>query len=147
MSDLHAVNRQGNSLADKIDASGDCWLWTGATSNGYGSVYYKGRTRRAHRVVWEILVGLIAEGKEIDHLCRNPPCCNPDHLDPVTRKEHVSRGQSFSGKNVRKTHCPHGHEYTEDNIIVGSYGGRVCRTCRRTWEREYNRKQREHDAG
>ena len=83
-------------LFSRIDADGPCWLFQGGlTKDGYGVI---GRGRRgegsvyAHRAAWELLVGPIPDGLEIDHLCRVRSCCNPDHLEPVTRKTNVNRG-------------------------------------------------------
>jgi hypothetical protein len=79
-------------MVKKIDASTDCWTWTGAkTSTGYGSFGYQGRTWSTHRLAYELLVGPIPDGLTIDHLCRNKPCCNPSHLEPVTIRENQRR--------------------------------------------------------
>jgi hypothetical protein len=80
----------------KVDASGDCWEWTGYTDqDGYGRVgvgrRVDQRTIPAHRYAWELMVGPIPEGLEIDHLCFNRPCVNPDHLEPVTHTENMRR--------------------------------------------------------
>jgi len=77
----------------KVDASGDCWVWVAYRDpNGYGSFYRDGGPTYAHRVAWELLVGSIPEGLVIDHLCKNPPCVNPDHLEPVPQRVNVLRG-------------------------------------------------------
>lgn len=69
-----------------------CWLWTGKQhKKGYGLIQVRGKRQRAHRYVYEQLVGPIPEGLEIDHLCRNKPCVNPDHLEPVTLRENLRR--------------------------------------------------------
>lgn len=74
-----------------------CWDWTGAvTSRGYGSVGHDGRIQSTHRVAYELLIGPIPPGLQIDHLCRNKLCCNPWHLEPVTaqenrRRQHIAR--------------------------------------------------------
>ena len=125
---LFVENHSGNTIAERIDASGDCWVWTGPTINtGYGVVAFDGRTELAHRLVYEMLVGPILDGFEIDHLCRNILCCNPDHLEPVTRKENVRRGYNAY---TNKTHCPHGHPYSGDNLYISPGTlGRRCRVC------------------
>lgn len=108
------------------DASSGCWLWTGARSSngGYARVAVGGRNRRAHRVVYELLVGPIPAGLTLDHLCRTPRCVNPDHLEPVTNTENIMRGDGWAARNARKTCCPRGHTYT-----VTKRGHRCCYTC------------------
>ena len=121
----------GRPIADYIDASGDCWEWTGYVNpDGYGRVGIRGRYLLAHRVIWEALVGPIPDGLEIDHLCRNLPCVNPDHLEVVTHAENLRRG--ISGLlNRNKTHCSVGHPYFGENLYKSPDGARRCRTCRR----------------
>ena len=120
-------------LWSKVDKSGDCWIWTGSvTSGGYGSLLWNGRARQAHQVVYELLVGPIPDGLELDHLCRVRHCVNPSHLEPVTRRENVRRGVSPVAVNARKTHCKRGHEFTLENTYARPDGARVCITCRRT---------------
>ena len=132
MIDLFEIRQQRlspyPSFADFIDASGDCWQWTGAKADGYGRLRHNGRTVRAHRFIWENLVGVIPEGFDLDHLCRNRACVNPDHLEPVTRQENLRRG--FNARS-NKTHCPQGHEYVGDNIMWRKDGGRGCWACSR----------------
>jgi len=74
----------------KVDlaAEGGCWAWTARTSNGYGKYAMRVRGKvtdyRAHRLAYQALVGPIPEGFQIDHLCRNRACVNPNHLEIVT---------------------------------------------------------------
>jgi len=76
----------------KVDAEGDCWEWTGARSDkGYGHMRRADTIVAAHRFAWELLVGPIPDGLEIDHLCRKRKCVNPDHLEPVTHSENMRR--------------------------------------------------------
>ncbi len=116
------------SIADLINASGDCWEWLGSlNAKGYGVVGVNSRHLLAHRAVWECLVGPITDGLQIDHLCRNNRCVNPDHLEPVTGIVNRSRGIHA---NRQKTHCPQGHPYSGTNLVRIPTGGRLCRTCR-----------------
>lgn len=120
---------------------GGCWIWTGPMDrNGYG---LDGGARKtlAHRVAYRELVGEIAPGLELDHLCRVRHCVRPDHLQPVTHRENMLRGNGWAGKNARKTHCPHGHEYTPDNTKLRN-GSRTCRACRSAKNAEKLRRRR-----
>jgi hypothetical protein len=102
----------------------------------------KRKLKRAHRLVYERLVGPIPDGLELDHLCRNPTCCNPAHLEPVTHRENMLRGETIGARASAVTHCPAGHEYTEMNTRVYK-GYRKCRTCHRNWERAAQRWRKE----
>ena len=96
----------------------------------------------AHRVAYELLIGPIPAGLELDHLCRNRLCVNPAHLEPVTRQTNQHRGASVSGISVRATHCPEGHPYDADNTYVRPNGHRVCRECARRRQRpQYTTRQ------
>jgi hypothetical protein len=111
------------------DPDTGCWIWTGNISDkGYGR--YAGRT--VHRIVYEALVGGLDPRKELHHRCENPPCCNPEHLQQLTRVEHHKASQASNGN---KTSCPKGHEYTVENTRIEkrSDGGnaRRCLTCER----------------
>jgi hypothetical protein len=121
-------------LAERIwrhtDRSGSCWVWTGARSpSGYGRITVGGRNAYAHRVAYEMIVGPIPAGLQIDHLCRNRCCCKPAHLQPVTALVNNRRGAT----NAAVTHCPAGHEYSGDDLRMwldsDGYKHRVCRTC------------------
>jgi hypothetical protein len=128
-------------LASKIEIdSNGCWIWTGSKSRlGYGCIHMggrKGRVIEAHIVAYRFFAGEIPEGLELDHLCRNRACVNPDHLQPVTHQENMSRGA-----HAMKTHCIHGHEFTPENTYV-NHGSRNCRTCVRRQGAAYRERQR-----
>lgn len=109
---------------------GDCWNWIGYIApNGYGSMGIKHKTINAHKISYELFVKKVPKGLTLDHLCRNIKCVNPKHLEIVTLKENILRGNSPSAINNRKTHCVHGHPLTSDNIHVKKNGKRICRTC------------------
>jgi HNH endonuclease len=126
-----------------IDPVTGCVEWTGPRGpSGHGTVWLDGRTRRVHRVVYEMFAGPIPAGLVLDHLCRNPPCCNVAHLEPVTHKENILRGTGPPAANATKTHCPAGHPYDEANTFWRSNGARLCRICHREGihrRRAYNR--------
>lgn len=133
-------------LLDKFEADDcGCWVWTSRKDRGgYGKVKLDGRTRTAHAVFYECLVGPVPSGLELDHLCRNRGCVNPAHLEPVSRKENVLRGASPAAANARKTHCPRGHAFTPENTEVRTVGqsSRNCRTCKRAKDMERYWKKR-----
>ncbi len=114
-----------------IDTVGWCWEWRNAARSGYGSANIKNgdgsnRPALAHRVSYEAFVAPIPRGKHLDHLCRNPRCVNPDHLEVVTSRENTIRGRSSDKLKV----CKNGHPLTEDNVYeVPLDNGRVRRAC------------------
>lgn len=118
----------------KVDASGICWEWTAALAFGYGRFRVADKIVQAHRWTWEHLVGEIPEGLDLDHLCRNRKCVNPDHLEPVSRQVNLARGASAT-----KTHCRRGHTLTSDNIYVNQ-GKRYCIECFRVRRAKYRAK-------
>lgn len=117
---------------EKVALGDGCWKWLGfLNDSGYGmfKAYSDRSMMLAHRYSYELHVGPIPEGLQLDHLCRNPACVNPGHLEPVTHEENVRRGNA--GHNMRsKTHCPQGHPYAGDNLYVYD-GRRHCRACGR----------------
>jgi hypothetical protein len=121
---------------DKSPLTG-CWRWMGYTQpDGYGRFRSAaGRTVSAHRFAYEMLVGPIPEGLTIDHLCRIRPCVNPAHLEPVTHRENVLRGETVTAANAAKTHCAQGHAYDEANTYTDAKGSRHCRSCNRECQR------------
>ena len=113
-----------------VKKSDSCWEWAHRLrKNGYGQFRIGDRMIIAHRVSYELFVGPIPAGLEIDHLCRNRGCVNPSHLEPVTKRVNILRGAGAAAVNAAKTHCIHGHEFRDDNTYVRTDGARICRTC------------------
>ena len=134
---------------EKVALTG-CWVWRGTiarTRYGVWSYWKDGKTHTtyAHRFAYELTVGPIPEGLVLDHLCLNRTCCNPEHLDPVTQAENYRRGvggRDGAAFQRSKTHCPHGHPYSGDNLYVRKDGSRDCRECGRIKSAAYKARQR-----
>lgn len=121
-----------DSIWENVIVTKGCWRWTGyLLPNGYGLIgrrQIKG-SRLAHRWFYELLIGPIPEGLQLDHLCRNRSCVNPAHLEPVTHKVNGLRGVGPPALNARKTHCIHGHLFDAENTHLAPDGTRRCRAC------------------
>lgn len=123
----------------KVDrrGEGECWEWLAGKRKGYGR--FTPRYQHpvpAHRFAYELLVGPIPAGLVADHTCRNKACVNPEHIDIVTNRENVLRGEGVTAQLARQTHCKRGHELSGDNLIIQTNGARQCRECRRMRRRE-----------
>lgn len=125
-----------------VDASG-CWLWTDRRDrDGYAGYFRVGsRTDgsraevRPHRWIYEQLIGPIALGLVIDHLCRTRHCVNPFHLEPVPPEVNTKRGSRAAA-----THCKHGHPLSGENLYIRKHAGKVsrsCVVCRQRWSHEH----------
>ena len=120
-----------------------CWFWEGWLNNGYGGYTTPdSKNHKAHRFAYEMCVGEIPEGLELDHLCRERSCVNPDHLEPVTHRENSLRGKGVAAVNASRTHSPQGHPYSVENTFLYR-NTRYCRECgrRRTRERYHRDKK------
>lgn len=120
-----------------------CRLWLGAKNGaGYGYFRLDGQMRRAHRVAYELVVGPIGAGLQLDHLCRVRACVESTHLEPVTARENTMRADTASTRSAAATHCPSGHPYDDENTKRDRRGWRACRTCVRAGDRERKRVKR-----
>ena len=139
------VDKNGPSTA----TLGQCWLWTASTdSKGYGCFNNGMKMVRAHQFSFIQTKGIIAEGLELDHLCRRRNCVNPDHLESITHRENVLRSRGPSALNAQKTSCPKGHAYDLLNTLSHKNGAiRRCRRCEQNrrnaaYWREYRRRRK-----
>ena len=115
-----------------------CWLWKRSGSDRYGRMSIGDHFVSAHRWAYEAFVGPIPEGMQLDHLCRQSRCVNPNHLEPVTPRENLLRGDGRPGINARKTHCKQGHAFDEFNTYWLPNGkGRACKACRSAWTKAH----------
>ncbi|MFD5107163.1 HNH endonuclease signature motif containing protein [Streptomyces cinereoruber] len=118
-----------------------CMLWLDVPgAGGYGQMRLNGKARYAHRLSYMFNVGEIPVGLELDHLCRVRRCVAPGHLEAVSRRVNILRGQGASAINAVRTHCKHGHAFDAANTYVTSRGVRQCRACKRNRQRIYTKR-------
>lgn len=127
-------------FCSKVKVTESCWLYEGYVNpGGYGQFAIKGSSRRAHRIMWELVGRKVDPTLQLDHLCRVRNCVNPDHLEQVTGKVNSLRGLTVTAENFNKSYCIHGHPFTPKNMVKGitrSYERR-CRTCQNRMSRTY----------
>lgn len=116
---------------DQVNESpSGCWLWGGKVrEDGYGQ--FSSDSLMAHRYAYELWVGPIPEGLQIDHLCMVKACVNPQHLEAVTAAENLRRRDVAYGMGSAVTSCPRGHAYDVINTYQSPSGRRNCRRCGR----------------
>ena len=132
------------AVATDVLPYGRCWLWAGASTNGYGVASVggrrpKGRQVRIHRAAYEALVGPIPDGMHVDHLCRVRNCYNPAHLEAVTQAENNQRSNALRTYE-RKTHCAAGHPFPDVPLASGIQ--QKCRECGRLKAARYRQRRR-----
>lgn len=127
-----------------------CWLIPTGTKSGYAPFRppnSKG-SRVAHRWLWEQVIAPIPAGMTLDHLCRTRNCVNPDHLEQVTLKENILRGNSPPALAARRDRCAKGHPYLPNNVyyyyVAGVFKQRQCLVCRRA--KQTRRRERDRAA-
>ena len=116
----------------KVHKTDTCWLWTAAVASGYGRFWLDGKQVQAHRWAYEQVYGPIPSGMDIDHLCRVRHCVNPAHMEPVTRRTNVLRGNAPLVRLHRAGFCKRGHVVSASNTYFKKNGTvRDCKLCRR----------------
>lgn len=138
-----------DALAVNLEAP--CWLTTkNLTNGGYSTMRATPGSNPilTHRYMWTVMRGPIPPGLEIDHLCKVRNCVNPQHMELVTHRENLLRGDGFPGRHARTAHCPSGHPYSDENTYRYPDGARRCRTCSRDSEaiRVVRRREARHAA-
>lgn len=122
-----------------------CWIWqANRDRHGYGLFYgpeneWSGPYNGAHRWAFIAHHGYAPVGLDIDHLCEVTLCINPDHLEAVTRSEHVRRTYARMGL---VSHCVNGHEFTPENTYTPPGKWRQCRACKVVRQRAYRARKR-----
>ena len=128
-----------------MEPTSGCWLWTKYCNRlGYGMFDVPGRGMNpVYRISYEIFKGAIPAKFDIDHLCRNTGCVNPDHLEAVSHRENILRGIGPTAINALKTHCLKGHPLTPDNLRPSLRNERACKECANVRNRAYLKRRRE----
>jgi hypothetical protein len=112
-------------------------------STGYARLSVCGvKNQLGHRAFYERTVGPIASGLQLDHLCRNRACVNPQHLEQVTSRVNTMRGIGITAQCAAKTHCLRGHKFDAKNTRYDN-GARACRTCEAAKSRAARRRDPE----
>lgn len=120
----------------------ECWNWN--ENRTYPTAYFDGNKEKAYRFSYSIFNGALKEGLVIDHLCRNPRCVNPEHLEQITNGENIRRGINPISENYKKTQCNRGHPFNVGNTYIRKDGkGRMCKACRKVNQSNFQGKQKD----
>lgn len=115
--------------------TGCCHEWDAARNEkGYGT-FWLHRTVKAYRYAYEIALGPIPAGLDVDHRCRNRACVRPSHLRAVTHRVNLLASTNHAALRAAQTHCKRGHIFDAINTIRAKNGTRKCRTCKRAADR------------
>jgi hypothetical protein len=143
---IKLTDKQFNSFWGRVEKLDDCWLWTGSKSRGYGQVNIDHTVYRVHRVSYELAYGDLPDGcTNVNHLCRNKHCLNPEHLYAGNQADNMrDRLKDNTNPMKNKTHCKQGHEFSEENTY--RYGNkRQCITCNRINKQKMYKKEKEKE--
>lgn len=126
-----------------IDDNG-CWNWIGSLCNkGYAQIQVNLQILMVHRASYELFIGPISGGMTLDHLCKNKRCFNPTHLEQVTNRENILRGNNRAAQQARQTHCKNGHKFNSENTRLWK-NHRSCKICSAIWMKAF--RERKHVA-
>jgi hypothetical protein len=129
-----------------INKQTECWEWqAGMTHDGYGRFWWENRNMVAHKFSSVALGDVLKENEQFDHLCRVRHCVNPAHLDRVSARINVLRGETITARNSTKTHCKNGHIFSPNNVSQAPFNlernARICRICKNVWNVAYRRRK------
>jgi len=123
---------------NKVRKTDQCWNWIASVDGkGYGQFNLSRKMVSVHRISYILAKGSIPKELELDHLCRNKICVNPNHLETVTHRENLLRGKSPSALNAKKTHCIRGHEFTPENTYRKKNNRKNCKICHKEYGKKY----------
>lgn len=140
------VNKRG-PISDFRPDLGPCWVWTGCLATGYGRFLDDDHNIvQAHKFSLFLANGIEPPADlDIDHLCRNRACVNPAHLESVTRRVNLLRGNTIVAAQAQRSACPQGHPLTGGNVYHWR-GHRTCKMCRLRRNREWVKRRRVESA-
>ena len=134
--------RLPQSFWDRVEPEPNtgCWLWMSYTSDGYGRTTISGKFKLTHRIAFEAIFGPVPDGLVLDHLCRVRSCVNPSHLEIVTHRENILRGEGLAAKAAVRDTCARGHSLS-DAPTRRDGRSRICRECSNRRNREYRKRK------